>query len=304
MRIIETDSQAKHLQEWLGSGIDEEIFHLNARSLHGTTPYEYLLYSPKISRRNDGRLRDRDLKKYQHIELGGWWCNGIDPLNEYALMMWGCFKPDHPRRDRQKIHKFIKYEHPFREETRAFFLLVPNRIWVKVSNRSGIPITEEDLQHPGGFWHWVWRHNVPVTIVEGVKKAGALLTVGYAAIAIPGVNAGYRTPTDEYGTAIGKPNLIPDLKHFATQGRQVNICFDQDNKPETVQRVRTAISRMGRLLVNEGCSLRVIDLPLGAEKGVDDFIVAHGQPAFDALYNTAVALELWEIKLFTLLTYP
>ncbi len=304
MRIIESDSQAKHLQEWRGSGVDEEIFHLNARSLYGTTPYEYLLYSPKISRRNDGRLRDRDLKKYQHIELGGWWCSGVDPLNNYAQMMWGCFKPDHPRRDRQKIHKFIKYEHPFREETRAFFLLVPNRIWVKVSLRCGIPITEEDLQHPGGFWHWVWRHNVPVTIVEGVKKAGALLTAGYAAIAIPGVNAGYRTPQDEYGTAIGKPSLIPDLKHFATQGRLVNICFDQDNKPETVQRVRTAISRMGRLLVNEGCSLRVIDLPLGAEKGVDDFILAHGQPAFDALYNTAVALELWEIKLFTLLTYP
>ncbi|MHC5747918.1 MAG: plasmid replication protein, CyRepA1 family [Nostoc sp.] len=304
MNIIETDSQALHLQEWLNSGVDEEIIALNVRSLHGTLPYEYLLYSPKISRRNDGRLRDRDLKKYQHIELGGWWCSGVDPLNNYALMMWGCFKPDHPRRDRQKIHKFIKYEHPYREETRAFFLLVPNRIWVKVSNRSGIPITEEDLQHPGGFWHWVWQHNVPVTIVEGVKKAGALLTAGYAAIAIPGVNAGYRTPTDEYGTAIGKPFLIPDLKHFATQGRQVNICFDQDNKPETVQRVRTAISRMGRLLVNEGCSLRVIDLPLGASKGVDDFIYALGQPAFDALYNTAVALELWEIKLFTLLTYP
>ncbi|MCC5668487.1 DUF3854 domain-containing protein [Nostoc sp. CHAB 5784] len=304
LRINETDSQAKHLQEWLNSGVDEEIFHLNVRSLFFTLPYEYLLYSPKISRRNDGRLRDRDLKKYQHIELGGWWCSGVDPLNQYALMMWGCFKPDHPRRDRQKVHKLIKYEHPYREETRAFFLLVPNRIWVKVSNRSGIPITEEDLQHPGGFWHWVWQHNVPVTIVEGVKKAGALLTAGYAAIAIPGVNAGYRTPTDEYGTANGKPSLIPDLKHFATQGRQINICFDQDNKPETVQRVRTAISRMGRLLVNEGCSLRVIDLPLGASKGVDDFIVAHGQSAFDALYNTAVALELWEIKLFTLLTYP
>ncbi|WP_223270093.1 plasmid replication protein, CyRepA1 family [Nostoc sp. 'Peltigera membranacea cyanobiont' 213] len=304
MNIIETDSQALHLQEWLNSGVDEEIIALNVRSLSGTLPYEYLLYSPKISRRNDGRLRDRDLKKYQQIELGGWWCSGIDPLNNYVSMMWGCFKPDHPRRDRQKIHKFIKYEHPFREETRAFFLLIPNRIWVKVSNRSGIPITEEDLQHPGGFWHWVWRHNVPVTIVEGVKKAGALLTAGYAAIAIPGVNAGYRTPQDEYGTAIGKPSLIPDLKYFATHGRQINICFDQDNKPETVQRVRTAISRMGRLLVNEGCSLRVIDLPFGQEKGVDDFIVAKGQPAFDALYNTAVALELWEIKLFTLLTYP
>ncbi|WP_311774240.1 MULTISPECIES: DUF3854 domain-containing protein [unclassified Nostoc] len=96
---------------------------------------------------------------------------------------------------------------------------------MKVSLRCGIPITEEDLQHPGGFWHWVLQHNVPVTIVEGVKKAGALLTAGYAAIAIPCVNAGYRTPHDEYGTTIGKPSLIPDLKHFATQGRQVNIGF-------------------------------------------------------------------------------
>ncbi|WP_277926813.1 MULTISPECIES: DUF3854 domain-containing protein [Nostoc] len=66
------------------------------------------------------------------------------------------------------------------------------------------------------------------------------------------------------------------MKHFATQGRQVNICFDQDNKPETVQRVRTAISRMGRLLVNEGCSLRVIDLPLVPEKGVDNLYRCQG----------------------------
>ncbi len=293
-----------HLQEWLSSGVDEEIIALNVRSLSGTTPYDYLLYSPKISRRNDGRLRDRDLHKYKHIELGGWWCNGVDPLNDYILMLWGCFKPDHPRRDRQKIHKFIKYEHPYREQTRAFFLQVSKKTWVKVSNRCGIPITEEDLQHPGGFWHWVWLHNVPVVIVEGAKKAGCLLTAGYAAIAIPGVNAGYRTPQDEYKNAIGKPFLTPDLKHFATLGRQVNICFDQDTKPETVQRVRTAISRMGRLFVNEGCLLRVIDLPPGKEKGVDDFIVAHGCDAFHALYNTAEPLELWEIKLFTLLTYP
>ncbi len=303
---------SKHLQEWLDSGVDEEIIALNVRSLSGTSPYEYLLYSPKISRRNDGRLRDRDLKKYQHIELEGWWCSGVDPLNNYVSMMWGCFKPDHPRRDHQKIHKFIKYEHPYKEQTRAFFLRVPNKSWVKVSNRYGIPITEEDLQHPGGFWHWVWKHNVPIIIVEGAKKAAALLSAGYAAIALPGVNSGYRTPQDEYGTAtcversrnIGKPFLIPDLKHFATKGRQVNICFDQDNNPQTVQRVRTAISRMGRLLFNEGCSLRVIDLPAGQEKGVDDFIVAKGQDAFHALYNTAETLELWEIKLFTLLTYP
>lgn len=47
----------------------------------------------------------------------------------------------------------------------------------------------------------------------------------------------------------------------------------------------------------------MIDLP-GPQKGVDDFIVAQGSDAFHALYNTAETLELWEIKLFTLLSYP
>ncbi|WP_322746363.1 hypothetical protein [Nostoc sp. LEGE 12450] len=70
--INKTNFQARHLQEWLDSGVDQEIFHLNVKSLEGTTPYEYLLYSPNISRRNDGRLRDVDLKKYRHIEYGGW----------------------------------------------------------------------------------------------------------------------------------------------------------------------------------------------------------------------------------------
>jgi hypothetical protein len=69
-----------------------------------------------------------------------------------------------------------------------------------------------------------------VVIVEGVKKAACLLTIGYAAIAIPGVNSGYRTPKDEFGNIIGKPNLVPDLKHFATEDRRIDICFDRDRK--------------------------------------------------------------------------
>ncbi|MEA5551785.1 plasmid replication protein, CyRepA1 family [Anabaena cylindrica UHCC 0172] len=293
-----------HRDEWLESAIDPEIISLNLRSLWGTTPYEYLLYSPKISRRNDGRLRDGDLKKYRHIELGGWWCNGVDPLNNYQQMLWGCFKPNKPRRDLQKIHKIIKYEHPYKEATRAFFLYVTEKIWAKISDRCGIPITEEDRLDPRGFWYWVWRHNVPLIICEGVKKAAALLTAGYAAIAIPGVNNGYRTSKDEYGNTIGKPYLIPEIQHFATPGRQVNICFDHDSNLETRKRVRTAINRMGSLLIGAGCEMRVIDLPPGAEKGVDDFIAAKGQDAFHALYNTAEVLEMWQIRLSTLLTYP
>jgi hypothetical protein len=54
-----TNFQYHHWEEWLASGVDTEIITLNVKSLEGTTPYEYLIYSPKISRRNDGRLRDR-----------------------------------------------------------------------------------------------------------------------------------------------------------------------------------------------------------------------------------------------------
>jgi hypothetical protein len=67
-------AESQHFQEWLDSGVDQEIFYLNVKSLEGRTRYEYLIYSPKISRRNDGRLRDGDLMKYRHIEHGGWWC--------------------------------------------------------------------------------------------------------------------------------------------------------------------------------------------------------------------------------------
>ncbi|MGM3309793.1 plasmid replication protein, CyRepA1 family [Anabaena sp. WFMT] len=377
-----------HRDEWLESAIDPEIIGLNLRSLWGLTPYEYLLYSSQISRRNDGRLRDGDLRKYRHIEHGGWWCNGVDPLNNYEQMLWGCLKPNQPRRDKQKIHKIIKYEHPYKEATRAFFLYVPYKIWAKISDRCGIAITEEDRLDPRGFWYWVWRHNVPLIICEGVKKAAALLTAGYAAIAIPGVNNGYRTSKDEYGNTIGKPYLIPEIQHFATPGRQINICFDNDSKAETRQRVRTAINRMGSLLIGASCEVKVIDLPqddgaqggrgagaqgcrgVGGEeffssnqqtsitsafasteqtsiakgfslsqqnsisvafdstqqnsistasdstperlpsrqtlslKGVDDFIAAKGEDAFHALYNTAEVLEMWQIRLSTLLTYP
>jgi len=290
----------EHQQEWLNSGVDPEIIHLNVRSLQGADAYEYLIYTQNISRRNDGRLRDADLHRYRHIEKGGWWCSGIDLLQNYQPMQWGCFKADSPRRDSQKVHKIIKYEHPPHEPTQAFFLQVSPEIWGKVSKRCGIPIKKVDARHPHGFWYWVYRRNVPVIIVEGAKKAGVLLTNGYAAIALPGVNSGYRNPKVD-SRAIGKPFLIPELLHFATN-RQINICFDRDTKIETVERVRNAIAKTARLLTSLGSRVNIIELP--SQKGVDDFIVAMGSDAFDTIYNAAISLELWQVQLHKLLTYP
>ncbi|UYD38582.1 DUF3854 domain-containing protein [Tolypothrix sp. PCC 7601] len=78
-------------------------------------------------------------------------------------------KPDRPRRDPNKVHKVIKYEHPLRVPTRAFFLAVPDEIWEVVAARYEKPISDEDKTN--GFWHWIWKYNIPVVICEGAKKS-------------------------------------------------------------------------------------------------------------------------------------
>ncbi|MDX2099677.1 MAG: hypothetical protein SFW36_18010, partial [Leptolyngbyaceae cyanobacterium bins.59] len=123
-----------HWQEWQASAVHPDLISRNVRSLSGTTPYDYLCYSDQLERRNDGRLTDSLLRRYTHVEEGGWWCAGLDPLNRWNLMLWGCFKPDRPRLDFER-HKPIKYEHPAKLATRAFFLDVPESIWWQVAHR-------------------------------------------------------------------------------------------------------------------------------------------------------------------------
>lgn len=298
-----THQELHHIAEWKSSGIDADIIKLNLRSLSDTLPYEYLLYGPNVPRRNDGRLRDFVLKKYRHTERGGWWCSGVDPLSAYWDMQWGCFKPDKPRRDPDKEHKTIKYEHPYRTPTRAFFLRVPFHIWQRVGARYGVEVPA-DLTHPsyGGFWHWVKAHNIPVVIVEGVKKAGALLSAGYAAIALPGVNAGYRVIKDALGEPTGERRLIPDLEHFA-DGRDFIICFDQDSNPTTVKRVNNAINQTARLLAKHDCTCKVVSWKY-REKGVDDLFVVHGQAVIDEVFAAALTLEQWQVKGYSDFSYP
>lgn len=266
------DSIARlHWQEWLDSGIDPELIGVNLRSLDAHTPYAYLCYADGIPRTNSGRLAPYIVRRYAHTEAGGWWCQGLDPLNDWAPMPWGCFKPDMPRHDAQR-GKTIKYEHPLKTPTRAFFL--------------------EDPRQPD-FWA---KHQTdpsqPILLVEGAKKAAALLSRGYAAIALPGVFNGRRVMRDEWGKVYSE-SLIPELAHFAQPGRPVYFCFDYDTKASTRRQVNLAIATTGKLLQDAGCDVRVIDLP-GPTKGVDDFLVAQGAAAFQSHYDVALPLPLWQ----------
>lgn len=292
-----------HLGEWKASGVDEELTYLNVVSLQGTSPAEYLLYSNSIPRRNDGRISEGFLQRYAHTDAGGWWCSGIDLLSGDEDI-WGCFKPDQPRNQDNKV---IKYEHPPKTATGLFALKVPLNLWQKIAERAGISLLAEDIIQESadlGFWQWLISHpEVPLCITEGAKKAGALLSAGYGAVALPGINNGYRTPKDQFGTRIGKSYLIPQLAKLATSGRKIYLVFDQDTKPTTIKAVNAAIKKTGYLLQKAGCKVKVVSWDSTLGKGVDDLIAQQGQDCLLTAVNDALDLETWKAKSWTKLTY-
>ncbi|MGF1478451.1 MAG: plasmid replication protein, CyRepA1 family [Cyanophyceae cyanobacterium] len=294
-----------HLAEWEKSCVDDQLTRLNVTPLQGSQPLDYLLYSDDLPRRNDGRVRESLLKRYEHTEQGGWWCSGIDLLTG-ETDLWGCFKPEQPRVNSDR-GKPIKYEHPPKEPTGVFALRVPLEIWQRIAQRYQAAIDAQDLKPtlPDlGFWQWLSDHpSIPLCITEGAKKAGALLTAGYAAIALPGINSGYRVPRDPQGNRIGRSHLIPQLKKLVTAGREILIAFDRDAKPKTVKAVEAATKRLGYLLERAGCSVKVIVWNPQLGKGVDDLIANAGQQAFDRAYQEAPSLETWKAQALTRLTY-
>lgn len=279
-----------HEQEWLASGVDLEIIRLNVRSMQDTevNPFTREVSYPIAEALNWKVTR---FGQQARENLRGWWVSGVDPLNDWQRMSWGRFKPDAdtPVFDKKK-NKPAKYLSPNlgKGSSRLVLLDVSQRIWDKVARRYGV------LPNGNHFWEWVWRHNIPIVLTEGEKKAGCLLSLGYAAIALPGIFSGYRRETRQ---------LIAELAFFATSDRTVHICFDYETKPKTLQNIFLAISRLGQLLNHAGCEVKVITLP-GPEKGVDDFVVAHDRVAFAKVYESAIELEFWQASQLWTLTYP
>ena len=290
--------QASHYHELLNSGIDPDIIALNFKSLEGDITHEYLL-SDAIAKLGDGKQTPhssqyttlevaRLIQRYNHTLAGGWWCAGVDPLNNYAPMEWGCFKPNTPRLDSKK-NKPIKYEHPPGVATRAFFLRVPNHIWQMISDRHGIigDYTE--------FWEWVIKENLPIIFCEGAKKAAALLSCGFITVGLPGINGAYR----KVETNHKKHNLIPEIQLFASPKREITICFDNDPKPTTRINVRKAIAATTRLLKSKKCVVKICDwtqeknIP---EKGIDDVLIVHGKEVIENIITTALPVSQWQTK--------
>lgn len=269
--------QPQHYEEWRASTVADPIIRGNVESLGPDS--DYTDSSPILERLAEETLGSLGgwadqlvtkpvasiLDRYKSVCNGGWWVSGLDPLTGWERCRWGQFKPDQPRLDPED-GKPIKYEAPSRTAPRAIFL---------------------DTGDPD-YWGRVVSsdYQQPLVITEGAKKAGALLSAGYAAIALVGVNAGYRVK-DAEGNACS-PYLCDDLEAVIKPGHSVYLAFDQDSKVSTRRKVRKALDKLAALLVKAGATVHICKWSPKEGKGVDDFIAGGGDIA-----NVIATAKLW-----------
>ncbi|MFN7568197.1 MAG: plasmid replication protein, CyRepA1 family [Microcystis sp.] len=304
--------KASHLNEWLSSAVHPDIIRLNVESLEGDAALERLTENAIEAIGKDQKTPHsyqyatapvaRILDRYSDMSSEGWWASGIDILTGEPSQ-WGCYKPDKPRISKEKL-KPIKYEHPGKTPTEIFALRVSYGIGLKIAEKQGLK--DEYLARVGDnsldsedreFWQWVIDNpSIAILITEGAKKAGSLLTAGYVAIALPGIYSGYRQLKDCHGKAIDSPYLIPQLLPFCGGGRDIVFCFDQESNPKTIENVRKAIEKTGKLLGYKGCKVSVARWDK-SHKGVDDLIASQGVEAFDQLQKKRLPLEKFNLEI-------
>ena len=144
-------------------------------------------------------------------------------------------------------------------------------LWVKQHKLNFIDSRQKNVQIT--FWEWVKQHpEIPIILCEGEKKAACLLSLGFVAIALPGI----------WNGRVGKQDfderLHPDLVPMAQAGRKFIILFDYETKAQTRWSVFQATVRTAKAILAAGCDCVVALLP-GPEKGVDDFVVGRGEDA-------------------------
>lgn len=237
---------SSHIKEWTeASGISESITKANLESLSDNT---------EIAKR-------LGWKYYNNCD--GWWCGGINLSTMQPEKKFGQFKPDTPIQLSAEDEKPAKYITPKKEVCKYDAIALPlpedSRYWQKI------------IDDP----------SLPISITEGVKKAGALMTCDdFPALAVAGV---------EMGLINGK--LVNNLAAIAVQGRPVILTFDSDIT--TKKEVQSALKKLATEFKQKGCIVHVAVWNPELGKGIDDVLANHGPEKVKEIMANAIPYSEW-----------
>ncbi len=284
------------LQEMKDSAISSDIATLNFRSFDGDDENElddvFTLLIAEPEHRNNGTLAGRSQNDLANtLRSGGWIFEGYLGIS---------VKPDSPRLNAEG--KIIKYESPRGAGNQQLFIpRISVRIASEIARKHGavrpaaLAMDTEDRE----FWDWFLSTELPLIITEGAKKAAALVSAGYPAIALNGVWGWGSNEKDMFGEiergSRGESLKIlnPDLEPFLDD-REIVLAFDRDEKSETIKTVEFAKKRFRQEIDTK--ATRITQLRWKGYKGVDDYLAAKGVKKLDLVYSKRSKVELPVLK--------
>lgn len=330
--------RASHLNEWLASAVDPEIIELNVESLGGDAAYEALLYGvPNTARTNTGRLSSGWIRKYSHLEDGGWFCSGVDVLT-HQPSRWGCFKPNTPRIDldgmalkqlgelakKQGINpdgwdksqlirqltakgqksKPLKYETPPKVATEIFALRVTYGIGLKIAEKQGLKddyltrLGDNSLDSEDqGFWAWVINHPQ----IPVCLSEGAKKSGSLLSAGYVGISLpGIFNGYRQPKDEMGQPTGPAQLipQLEAFCGGGREVAFCFDQDEKPKTVKNVQIAIQKTGKLLEDRGCKVSIIRWDkSHKGVDDFIVSQGLEAFDQVYKKRISLEKFNLEI-------
>jgi putative DNA primase/helicase len=281
-------------QELKASAIADDIAALNFRTWNPFNDNDldevFTLLVLEPEHRNNGTLAGRSANDLANtLRSGGWIFEGYLGVS---------VKPDSPRKNAEG--KVIKYESPRGTGNQQLFVpRVSVRVASEIARKLGMvrdlsPVIASEAEDVG-FWDWFLSTGLPLIITEGAKKAAALVSAGYPAIALNGVWGWGTNEKDMFGEIERGDRgeslkiLNPDLEPFLDD-REIVLAFDRDDSPVTIRKVEAAKTRFREEM--EGVVDGVTQLKWSGHKGIDDFIAAKGVKALDKAYAKRLELVL------------